>query len=387
MNILIGLTYYRPHYSGLTIYTERLARAWAARGHNVTVLTSQFEKSLPREEMVDGVRVVRLPVAFRISKGVIMPSIPFRAWQEIRKADLVNLHVPQLDAAPIAMLARLMGRPVLLTYHCDLQLPGGLVNRLANFASDVANHIAARMAQRIVTNTMDYAEASPFLRQYIGKVHGIPPPVTLPKVQPAAVDALRARLGVKPGERVIGMVARLAAEKGAETLVRAMPAVLAEMPGARVLYAGQHKGVMGEEAYAAMLAPMIAELGDKWQFLGLIPDDDLAAFFQVCDVVVVPSSNSTESFGIVQVEAMTSGTPAIASDLPGMRQPVLTTGMGRTFASGDSAALAAALLDVLKNRDKYRGDVTAITQRFSPQTIAAEYEAVIAAMMTSRSGL
>ncbi len=377
MNILIALTYYRPHYSGLTIYTERLARAWAARGHHVTVLTSQFEKSLPPEEMVNGVRVVRLPVALRISKGVIMPSIPFRAWQEIRKADLVNLHVPQLDAAPIALLARLMGRPVLLTYHCDLQLPGGLVNRLANFASDLANHIAARVANAIVTNTTDYAEHSPFLRQYLGKVHGIPPPVILPKIQPAAVSALRQKLGLEPDELIIGMVARLAAEKGAETLVRALPKVIQKFPRARVMYAGQHEGVMGEEAYAALLAPQIAALGDRWRFLGLIPDNELAAFFQIYRVVVVPSTNSTESFGIVQVEAMTSGTPAVASDLPGMRQPALTTGMGRTFPMGDADALADALIEVLGQPERFQGDIAEIARRYAPDTIAAEYEDLI----------
>ena len=97
MRVLIALTYYRPHYSGLTIYSERLAKALAARGHEVTVLTSQFDKSLPLEETVDGVRVIRMPVLMRLSKGVIMPSIPFRAWKEIRKADVVNLHLPQLD--------------------------------------------------------------------------------------------------------------------------------------------------------------------------------------------------------------------------------------------------------------------------------------------------
>ncbi|TES88753.1 MAG: glycosyltransferase family 1 protein, partial [Anaerolineales bacterium] len=109
MRILIALTYYRPHYSGLTIYAERLAKALAARGHHVTVLTSQFEQSLPRYEKVEGVHIVRLPVLSRVSKGVIMPSIPFRAWQEVRKADVINLHVPQLDAAPISLISRLLG--------------------------------------------------------------------------------------------------------------------------------------------------------------------------------------------------------------------------------------------------------------------------------------
>ena len=52
MSILIVLTYYRPHISGLTIYAERLAIAMAKRGHQVTVLTSQYDKSLPQAEVV-----------------------------------------------------------------------------------------------------------------------------------------------------------------------------------------------------------------------------------------------------------------------------------------------------------------------------------------------
>ncbi|EKD89501.1 MAG: glycosyl transferase group 1, partial [uncultured bacterium] len=79
MKILIVLTYYRPHISGLTIYAERLAKAFAVRGHEVTVLTSRFKKELPSEEIVSGVRIVRAPVLFRLSKGVIMPTFGFIA--------------------------------------------------------------------------------------------------------------------------------------------------------------------------------------------------------------------------------------------------------------------------------------------------------------------
>jgi glycosyltransferase involved in cell wall biosynthesis len=59
MRILTILTYYRPHYSGLTIYAERLARALVARGHPVTVLTSRYDPNLPAREVCDGVQVVR----------------------------------------------------------------------------------------------------------------------------------------------------------------------------------------------------------------------------------------------------------------------------------------------------------------------------------------
>ena len=77
MRILIVLTYYRPHTSGLTIYAERLAKARVRRGHQVTVLNSRYLKELPPEEIQDGVRVVRAPVLFRLSKGVIMPTFGF----------------------------------------------------------------------------------------------------------------------------------------------------------------------------------------------------------------------------------------------------------------------------------------------------------------------
>src|SRR3990170_4409896 len=101
MRILISLMYYRPHYSGLTIYTERQARALAARGHQVTVLTSRFDPAPPAFEQVDGVTVIRPWVLMRLSKGVIMPGMPLWAWRLVRQADVVNAHVPQPDAALI----------------------------------------------------------------------------------------------------------------------------------------------------------------------------------------------------------------------------------------------------------------------------------------------
>jgi glycosyltransferase involved in cell wall biosynthesis len=59
VKILFALTYYRPHVSGVTVYVQRLAEALAARGHQVTVLTSRYDRSLPREEIVHQVSVAR----------------------------------------------------------------------------------------------------------------------------------------------------------------------------------------------------------------------------------------------------------------------------------------------------------------------------------------
>ena len=125
MKILEVLTYYRPWVSGLTIYVERLSRALARQGHDVTVLTSQYDPGLPRYDVMDGVKVVRIPVALRVSKGVLMPDFGPMAWRLSRGADVLHLHLPQFDAPGLALRGRLLGKPVVLTYHCDLQLPTG----------------------------------------------------------------------------------------------------------------------------------------------------------------------------------------------------------------------------------------------------------------------
>jgi len=365
--------YYRPHYSGLTIYTERLARALVARGHDVTVLTSRFDPKLPAQERQNGVTIVRPHVLLRISKGVIMPSLPIWAWKLIRRADVVNAHVPQPDAAVIASIGALFHKPVVLTYHCDLQLPNGVVHYFANQGSHLANHLAAELADCIITNTRDYAEHSPFMRRYLGKVQPVLPPIELAAVSEMQVKAFREKYLIKPGQRVIGMAARLATEKGVEYLVEAMPEVLRSHPETRVLFAGQYTGVLGEEEYAHQLAPLIDQLGSQWTFLGILSPVELAAFFQVADVTVLPSINSTESYGMVQAESMISGTPVVASDLPGVRQPVLTSGMGLIVPPQDAHALAHALTEILDDPSGFGGK-SQVSEKFSPDSTAKSYE-------------
>jgi len=378
MKILEMLTYYRPHVSGLTIYVERLSKALAERGHEVTVLTSQYDRSLPRTEVVDGVRVVRVPVVMRVSKGVIMPTVGFEATKHVLRNDVVHLHLPQFDAAGVAVRGRLFKRPTVLTYHCDVKLPPGLLNLVANRVVDVMNNIAAIFAHRLVTYTQDYADHSPYARRYRRKLTTILPPVTLPKASEEEIEAFRAAHNPQGRRPVIGMAARLAAEKGVEVLLQAMPRVLEHFPEALVLYAGPYQNVLGEEAYARRVLPMAEKLAAEghWKFLGLLSPHQMAAFYPNLDVLVLPSLNSTESFGLVQIEAMMNGVPVVASNLPGVRQPVKMTGMGEIAEVGDHESLAEALIKVLSHPENYRGDPEEIAHRFSPAQTAAAYEAL-----------
>ncbi|OQY23272.1 MAG: glycosyl transferase family 1 [Anaerolineaceae bacterium 4572_32.2] len=388
MKILIMLTYYRPHTSGLTIYAERLARGLAARGHTVTVLTSHTHvpRSHPQETMEDGVRVVRAPVLFRISKGVIMPTIGLLATREVLRHDVVCLHLPQFDAAGVALRGRLLGKPTTLTYHCDLKLPPGLFNVAVNQVVHVMNRLAGIFSDRVIAYTQDFAGHSPFLHAFRRKVDIIPPPVELPQVGPDAAAAFAKMHDLDGSGPVIGMATRLASEKGVEILLNALPRVLEVYPKARVLFAGQHQDVMGEEAYARRLAPLFRRYEDegRWKFLGVLNPAQMAAFYPNLDVILIPSLNSTESFGLVQAEAMLCGTPSIASDLPGVRQPVLQSGMGEVAPVGDSAGLAKAIIKVIGNKSNYVRPRQEIAGRWATERTAAGYEALFERLLQEK---
>jgi glycosyltransferase involved in cell wall biosynthesis len=391
MRVLFVLTYYRPHVSGLTIYVERLARAMAARGHQVTVLTSRYERHLPAEEMMDGVRVVRVPVAFRFNKGVFMPAFAAAAWREMRAHDVVNIHLPQLEAAVATLMARLAGRKPILTYHCDLQMPPVWYGRFVNRITYWNNVLAARLAHTIVAYTDDFARHSPLLSRFWraparsagpggaaspargDKLCVILPPVTIPDPTPEGVAALRERAVLNGNQRVIGFAARFAHEKGADYLIKAIPHIRAAVPDIHILFAGPYKDVIGETIWYD-LQPLIKQNQAYLTFLGSLNPSQMANFFALCDVVTVASINNTESFGLVQVESFMCGTPVVATDLPGVRQPVTMTGMGEIVPVADAAGLAAGIVKVLQNREQYIRPREEIMARFDLQHTVDEYE-------------
>jgi len=371
MKILEVLTYYRPHISGLTIYVERLSKALARMDHQVTVFTSQYDSSLPEVERQDDVNIVRVPVAFRVSKGVIMPRFGPMAWGMVRDADIVHLHLPQFDAPGVAFRGKLMGKPVVLTYHSDLRLPPGLFNRFAEQVVYGMNRIAGKLSDAVVTYTYDFGSHSPYLSSYLDKkLHVISPPVELEPANEQQLLEFQDKHNLK-GKRVIGISARIAVEKGIEVLLHALPLVIKEHPDTMVIHA--NPSALGEEAYLAKLEPLFKRYKANYKLLGGLSGAELSAFYQSLDCLVMCSLNNTETFGLVQIEAMISGAPVVASNLPGVRQPVTLTGMGEVTPVGDYEALAAAINRIFNDPVSYQRSTDIITQSFDPDANASAY--------------
>jgi glycosyltransferase involved in cell wall biosynthesis len=378
MRVLMALSYYAPHCSGLTNYARRLAEGLAERGHEITVLTTQHAPALPRCEQMRGVTVVRMPAVGRISRATLAPGFIPMALRLARAHDVINLHLPLAEAGLLApLLRRITRREVVATYHCDVRLPGVRGRRLLERSMAWASMLAALEAHCLMATSRDYAEHSPVLRRFLAKVQVAYPLFDV--LQPPSQEAqeeLRAALGLGRGP-LIGFLGRVAAEKGLDVLLRAAPAILQALPDATIAIAGEHTALPGGSIMDRLL-PLAHAAGERVRFTGFLPDEQKAAFLAACDVLVLPSTNPTEAFGIVQLEAMLVGTPVVASALPGVREPVRVTGAGLLATPGDPRSLAEAVCQVVTYRPAYAPDPAAILAHFGPEVTLDTYERCLA---------
>jgi glycosyltransferase involved in cell wall biosynthesis len=382
VKILVVLTFYYPHWTGLSAYARRLAEGLARRGHQVTVLTAQYWDTLPKEEVHNGVRIVRLKPLLRLSRGVVMPSFPLAANRLIQEHDVVQVHVPILEAPLVTALASRWGKKVVITHHGDLVMPAGPFDQFVQHSVTWLMKQALESAARITIHTQDYAENSPFLSQFREKLVQILPPVEMPLPVPQQVARWRQELGLD-NARLVGFAGRFVEEKGFDFLLKSVPYVLEQMPDVRFVYAGEVNVVY--ESFFEKWRHLLERWRDHVIVLGLLNDpQQVANFYAMCDVLALPSR--TDCFPMVQVEAMLCGTPTVATDIPGLRVPVRLTGMGRLVHPRDERALAEGLVDVLQNRQQYVRGREEIAALFDLEMTLDAYEGLFQSLVQPARG-
>jgi glycosyltransferase involved in cell wall biosynthesis len=373
MKILSILSFYRPHWTGLTAHAVRVAESLAARGHEVTVLTSRHSPELSRFEVVDGVRVVRLAPLARVSRGMVAPAFPAAAARLIRQSDVVQIHTPLPEALLVAVLCRALGRPLLMTHHGDVVMPGGAFNQLVQRLAFVVLRSAGLLADAVTAYTRDYADHSPLLRPFGSKLAYVYPPVEIPPPDPATTAAWRSELGLDC-KLLIGFAGRWVEEKGFDDLLAALPDIRAAHPQAHLVYAGEHE--VAYENFYARCRPLIEAQREHLTFLGLIRDPQkLANFYAMCDLFALPSR--TDNFPLVQIEALLSGTPLVTTDIPGARVVVRETGCGRLTPAGNPPTLARTIAEVLRDGERYRPTRATIRATFDPERAIDQYEDIL----------
>jgi glycosyltransferase involved in cell wall biosynthesis/ubiquinone/menaquinone biosynthesis C-methylase UbiE len=382
MKILTILTFYAPHWTGLTAHAIAVAEGLAARGHEVTVLTTRHKLELPRDETINGVRIVRLQPVSRFSRGMITPAFPYAAAQLIAEHDVVQIHTPLPEAPVVAMLCRALGRPLLMTHHGDVVMPEGPFNQ---FIQRTAYHVlrfAGQRASAVTSYSQDYADNSRLLQNFSDKLTCIYPPVDIPQPNMEAADAWRDELGLQD-KLLIGFGGRWVEEKGFDYLLQALPEIREAYPEAHLVYAGEQNVVY--DNFYERCQPLIEAQQEHITFLGLIRDPQkMANFYGMCDLFVLPSR--TDMMALVQVEAMLCGTPVVATDIPGARVVVRETGFGQLAPPRDPHGLAQTIIVTLRERERYHPSPAPVRQIFNTERTLNQYEGLIERLVQRHDG-
>lgn len=370
MKILVTLTYYYPHWTGLTAYAQRLAEGLAKRGHQVTVLTAQFKPTFARDEMHNGVRILRLPTRLHMSRGVVMPAFIPTLHRLAKDHDVLQVHTPMLETNLVTRIGLLRGKPTVITHHGDLVMPKNPKDQFIERVMTAMMVQGEREATRITVHSCDYADHSKFLSPFRAKLDCIYPPVEIPEPQVDAVAQWRADLGLA-NHKLVGFAGRFVEEKGFDYLLQAIPLVRAKIPNVKFVYAGEIHVVY--EHFFDKWKHLVEQERDSIVTLGLLLDPQkLANFYAMSDVFALPSR--TDCFPSVQIEALLSGTPVVATDIPGAREVVRVTGMGKLVTPRDPQALAEGLVEVLTNRNAYVKTRAQIREIFNTEKTLDEYE-------------
>lgn len=321
--------FYPPHVGGMETHLETLCRE-LGKTMDVRALVAN-DKRQDEDSIIDGVRVSRLAVNFRIAGAPVCTGM---AWKlRCSTADIVHVHLPN-PAGVIAVMASGYKGKLIATWHSDVVRQ----KRLAKIFAPIQRRFL-RKCSAIIATSPNYLESSPDLARFRDRCQVIPFGINVDqfrRIDSGAVQAIRDRY---PGPLLLA-VGRLVYYKGFEYLIRAMTQTKATL---LLVGDGPLRSSLEQEARAAGVA-------DRVVFLGAL--SGITPYYHACDAFVLSSVSRSEAFGIVQLEAMACGKPVVntrlQSGVPFVSQDGAT---GLTVVPRNSTEMAGALNRLLADND------------------------------------
>ncbi|MFE3887859.1 glycosyltransferase family 4 protein [Streptomyces lydicus] len=349
---------------GVQFHIRDLADHLIRLGHEVSVLAPADDDTPLPPYVVSAGRAVPVPYngsVARLNFG-FLSAARVRRWLQHGAFDVIHIHEPASPSLGLLACWAAQG-PIVATFHTSNPRSRAMIA-----AYPILQPALEKISARIAVS--EYARRT-LVEHLGGDAVVIPNGVDVGFFGSAEAKA-------EWQGRTIGFIGRIdEPRKGLPVLMKALPAILAEVPDARLLVAGR-----GDEEEAVAALP--AEMRSRVEFLGMVSDEDKARLLRSVDLYVAPNTGG-ESFGIILVEAMSAGAPVLASDLDAFAQVLDQGEAGELFTNEDAEALAAAAVRLL-------GDPTRLAElrergarhvrRFDWGTVGADILAVYETVTT-----
>ena len=326
--------HYPPFMGGIETHLRTLVEGLASRAEIEVVVAHSVPFTVI--DRVGPILVKRLKKDFSVRGAPI--CLGFAAAIRESSADIVHLHLPN-PAAVMALLWSRYSGPLVATYHSDI-----VRQRFLGRAFEPVLRALLSRCDAIIATSEEYAASSPTLKAFAPSCRVIPYGIDVApfaSASPRQVTAIRERFG----KRIVLAVGRLIYYKGFTVLIDAMKEVDA------------HLVIIGDGPLRDSLTLQAEESGisDRVTFLGEIQNEETPAYYHAADVFVLPSVARSEAFGIVQIEAMSAGTPVVNTSLDSGVPSVSLNGLtGLTVPPRNAYALAEALRKVFERPDLAR---------------------------------
>jgi len=317
---------------GVQYHVRDLAEVFIAQGHDVSVLAPADEATRLPAYVVAAGRAV--PVRYngsvaRLNFGPITAAKVGR-WVERGEFDVVHLHEPITPSVAVLALWAAEG-PIVATFH---------TSTLRSRTYQAAYPLIRPSLEKILARIAVSEDARRTVTTHVGgDAVVIPNGVFVDRFALAEPNPAWTGTPTRPTVAFLGRMAE--PRKGMPVLAAALPAVLRDVPGLRVLVAGPGD----PDDVRAQMSP---DAADALEFLGAVSDVDKARLLRSVDVYLAPNTGG-ESFGIILIEAMSAGAPVLASDIPAFVRVLDGGAAGATFRNGDSEDLARALVRLLSD--------------------------------------
>lgn len=283
-------------------------------------------------DLVDDVQVTRLPRLFKVGSA---PLARFGRAIKGMDADICHMHFPD-PAGEIGFLLSRSKKKLVITYHSDIVRQKFMLLLFA----PIVRRILAR-ADKVLVSSPQIIKSSPFLRAVAEKCVVIPFAIDVDRFK--VPDPKRVTEITSEHKRpIILFVGRFIYYKGLSYLIDAMKQVDADLV---LVGSGPLKSALEKQAARA-------GVDHKISFVSGVSDWDLVNYYHACHMLILPSVERSEAFGLVQLEAHASGKPVISTNLStGVPHANLDGITGLTVPVRDVHALADAIDRLLKDSE------------------------------------